>query len=111
MLVDTTLDDATYCGQRLIHIDSVLVRYAENAAGGGVTPSGLYVEHSSGLPACFGEVMAHGPGARGYGIHKGMYVLFTRYAGDLADVLPDGTTFAIFDCHDLRGEYEHRRHR
>ena len=105
----TWIDEATYCGQRLYHRDSVLVRYAENAAGGGTTPSGLYVEHSHNLPACFGEVMALGPGAYTHGVRRGQYVLFTRYAGDLADTLEDGQNFAVFDCHDLRGEYEYKR--
>jgi len=87
----------------------VLVRYAENSAGSGTTAGGLYVEHSANLPACFGEVVALGPDAYTRGIRKGMFVLFTRYAGDLADTLEDGTHFAVFDCHDLQGEYEHQR--
>jgi co-chaperonin GroES (HSP10) len=98
-------DEASYCGIRLYSKDHVLVRYAENAAGGGVTPGGLYLEHSRGLPACFGIVEALGPNAADAGIRKGQRVLFTRYAGEVTDILEDGSTFAVFDHHDLRGEY------
>ncbi len=98
-------DDATYCNVRLCSKEHVLVRYAENSAGGGVTPTGLYLEHSQGLPACFGVVEALGPSAARAGIRKGQKVLFTRYAGEVTDILEDGSTFAVFDYHDLRGEY------
>jgi co-chaperonin GroES (HSP10) len=102
----SAVDDATVFGQRLYGKDNVFLRIAENYAGSGTTPSGLYVEHSRGLPACFGEVMALGPGAKEAGIEKGQYVLFTRYAQEVTDILEDGTTFAVFDYHDLRGAYE-----
>ena len=97
--------DASFCGVMLYGRENVLVRYLENSAGGGVTPGGLFLEHSRGLPACFGIVEALGPGAYSAGIHKGQKVLFTRYAGEVTDILEDGTTFAVFDYHDLRGEY------
>ena len=100
-------DESAYCGIQLYSKENVLVRYAENAAGSGVTPGGLYVEHSQGLPACFGVVEALGPNAARAGIRKGQRVLFTRYAGEVTDILEDGSTFAVFDYHDLRGEYVH----
>jgi co-chaperonin GroES (HSP10) len=97
--------DAQYLNIKLYAPDNVLVRYAENAAGGGVTPGGLELAHSSNLPACFGIVEAFGANAKDAGIRKGQKVLFTRYAGEVTDILEDGTTFAVFHYQDLRGEY------
>lgn len=99
------LEDATYCNRRLFGVDAVLVRFCDDWAGGGITPIGLEVAHSKGLPAIFGEVCALGPDAKAAGLSKGQSILFTRYAGEVTDVLDDGQVYAIFDYNDIRAEY------
>lgn len=94
----------TALGQRLVHADGVLVRMNDIPAGGGMTPSGLWIEHSERLPAIFGEVLACGTAALAFGVRPGMFVLFVRYAGEITDEHDDGTVYAVFSMHDLLAE-------
>ncbi len=91
-------------GQRLVHPDTVMVRMNDTPAGIGMTPSGLWVEHSENLPAIFGEILAVGPQAQTAGFAPGMLVLFVRYAGEITDEHDDGRVFAIFSMHDILAE-------
>ena len=99
-MVLTEADD-TALGQQLLSDDTVHVRFADAPAGVGLTPAGLYVEHSHKLPAIFGEILSLGRNAYDAGLRKGASVLFIRYAGEITDVLPDGAIFAVFDYHDI----------
>jgi co-chaperonin GroES (HSP10) len=107
-MLDVIEREDTALGQQLYHRNSVLVRYADLPAGEGKMPSGLYVMNSKGLPAIFAHVLAVGPGASERGIKVGQFVLFVRYAGEVTDVYYDGTTYAIFDAHDLLSHYPER---
>lgn len=93
--------DDTALGQQLIHDDHVQVQYADRPAGEGITPSGLFVQHSTELPAIFGTILSVGKTAYKAGYRKGAFVFFIRYAGEPTDVLPDGRTFAVFHFQDI----------
>jgi co-chaperonin GroES (HSP10) len=94
----------TALGQRLLNPTAVFVQFNDTPAGIGMTPSGLWVEHSKGLPAIFGEILAVGAEAYAQGYRIGMFVLFARYAGEITDELDDGRNFAIFGMEDVLAE-------
>jgi co-chaperonin GroES (HSP10) len=94
----------TAAGQRLRGPTTVMVQINDTPAGIGMTPSGLWVEHSMRLPAIFGEILAVGALAFEQGYRPGMLVLFVRYAGEITDELEDGRCFAIFSMEDILGE-------
>jgi co-chaperonin GroES (HSP10) len=81
-----------------------MIRFADTPAGIGMTPSGIWVEHSKRLPAIFGEIVACGPGAELQGYRVGMFVLFVRYAGEITDEYEDGSAYAIFSINDVLAE-------
>jgi len=94
-------DHSIACGEQLLLDDRVRVQFWERPAGAGITPVGLYVQHSTGLPAIFGTILACSVGATAAGYAPGHTVVFLRYAGEITDILEDGTIFATFDYHDI----------
>lgn len=91
-------------GQRLTWPDLVMIRMNDHPAGVGMTPSGLWIEHTERLPAIFGEVIAMGSYAEAAGFEIGMFVLFVRYSGEITDAYEDGSNFAVFNCRDILAE-------
>ena len=81
-----------------------MIKMKDTPAGIGMTPSGLWVEHTTRLPAIFGEIVAIGATAEAAGYRIGMYVLFVRYSGEEIGNYEDGKVFAIFSMNDILSE-------
>lgn len=91
-------------GERLAWPHLVMVRLNDTPAGVGMTPSGLWVEHTERLPAIFGEIVAVGAAAAAAGFRIGMFVLFVRYSGEETASYEDGQVFSIFSMNDILSE-------